>query len=66
MARVTVAARAIPEPDAALAMVGNKMVWIRESLAKDKVYAGPVGIGAGPFTRYNAYMSEAKGIANYG
>jgi len=66
VARATAAARALPEPDTALAAVGNEMVWIRESfqLAKDKVYAGPVGIGAGPFTLDNAYMSEAKRIAN--
>src|SRR5262249_42691284 len=66
VARASEAARALPEPDAALAAVGDEMAWIRESfqLAKEKVYVGPVGVGAGPFTLDDAYMKEAKRIAN--
>jgi hypothetical protein len=59
------AAAQLPDPDAALAAVGDEKAWIEESfeLAKRDAYAAPIGVGPGPFAMMEAYKSNALEVA---
>jgi hypothetical protein len=63
-AAITKAAK-LPAPDATLAAVADESQWIQESfgIAKQFVYADPIGVGAGPFTPDAAYKSQSQEIA---
>ncbi len=58
-------AASLPHPDTALAAVGDESQWIQESfeIAKQSVYASPIGIGAGPFSTDAAYKTQTQMIA---
>ena len=55
------AAARIPEPPQAAAAVSDDTIWIQESLqvARDYVYAPPIGPGAGPYTLDEHYRRAA-------
>jgi len=59
-------AAALPAPDATRAAESDEHQWIQESfaIAKQSVYASPIGVGAGPFTTDPPYMSAAVTIAD--
>ncbi|HEV7358691.1 MAG TPA: S1/P1 nuclease [Steroidobacteraceae bacterium] len=59
-------ATALPAPDATLAAENDESQWIQESfaIAKQSVYASPIGVGAGPFTTDPAYKAAAVTIAD--
>jgi hypothetical protein len=59
-------ATALPAPDATLAAESDASQWIRESfaIAKQSVYASPIGVGAGPFTTDATYKATAVSIAD--
>jgi hypothetical protein len=59
-------AGALAAPDAALAAESDESQWIQESfaIAKQSVYASPIGAGAGPFTTDPAYKAAAVAIAD--
>jgi len=59
-------ATALPPPDATLAAESDEIQWIQESfaIAKQSVYASPIGVGAGPFTTDPTYKAAAVTIAD--
>ena len=65
MRSATSAALALPEADGRLTTQMNETTWVQESfdLAKQFVYVGPIGPGAGPFTITPAYFATAKRVA---
>lgn len=62
---VIAVARALPEPDATAAATRDEREWIAESfaLARDTVYAPPIGLGAGPYRPTVAYRNTARTLA---
>jgi len=59
-------AAALAAPNPSLAAVSDESQWIKESfaIAKQSVYAGPIGVGAGPFTTDADYKTAAVKIAD--
>ena len=56
----------LPAPDATLAAESDDSQWIQESfeIAKQSVYASPIGVGAGPFTTDSTYKTAGVTIAD--
>jgi len=61
----TSAAKTLPAADKSLAGKMDGAIWVQESfdLAKQYVYAPPIGVGPGPFTMTTAYFETAKRVA---
>jgi hypothetical protein len=58
-------AKALPTPSSSLSLVLDEAVWIEESFqaARETVYGPPVGIGEGPYTLDEMYMTTARDLA---
>jgi len=62
---VIAVARSLPVPDATAAAKHDAKDWIAESfqLARDKVYAPPIGVGDGPYQPTTGYRNAARALA---
>ena len=58
-------ANQLPAADPQLAAISDEAVWIRESFeaAQARVYASPIGVGAGPYEVSDGYKTAAEQLA---
>ena len=58
-------AKQLPAADLQLVSINDESVWIQESFdaARMQVYAGPIGVGGGPYELSDEYIAAAQELA---